>query len=334
MVPILAPVAAGIAAAGGAGLSVVGNALFDFALNPRAKRSILARSNTGETAGADTSVFADDPLRLQARAWFDEAKRDISIDVRDGGVLHGWRIWGEGVVPGLDGRRSPESPDEGHRYLILCHGYNGRPSDLAREAHVAHHAGLSVLLPAARGHERNADRYVGMGWLDADDLLIWIDALIAFDPDARIALYGVSMGGAEVMMASGLDLPPQVRCIVEDCGFSSVWDEFALQMRNLMHLPVRPLLDAAQTVCRARAGYGFREASAVERLRSARVPMLFMHGADDTFVPSSMLDEVYEACASPVKERVLFEGAGHGASSYVHSERYAATVGGFLSRHL
>ena len=334
MVHFLGPLAAGIAVAGGTGLGVVGNALFDFALNPRAKHSIMARINSGEATGADMSVFANDPVRIRARAWFDEAKRDIAIEAHDGGVLYGWRIWGEGVVPAPDGRRSPESTDEGHRYLILCHGYSGRPSDLAREAFVAHRAGYSVLLPAARGHERNDDRYVGMGWLDAYDLLAWIGALIAFDPQARIALYGVSMGGAEVMMASGLDLPPQVRCIVEDCGYTSVWDELAVQMRNLMHLPVHPLLDAAQVVCRARAGYGFSEASAVQRLRAARVPMLFIHGADDSFVPPAMLDAVYEACASPVKERVLFEGAAHGASSYTHPERYAATVEDFLSRHL
>lgn len=334
MVHVLGAVAAGIAIAGGAGLGIAGNALFDMALNPRAKHSIMARINSGEATGTDMSIFASDPSRSAARAWFDEAKRDISIAPRDGGVLHGWRVWGHGVVPAPDGRRSPESTDVDHRYLILCHGYSGRPSDLAREAHAAHRRGFSVLLPAARGHERNADRYVGMGWLDAYDLLAWIDALVDFDPDARIALYGVSMGGAEVMMASGLDLPPQVRCIIEDCGFTSVWDELAVQMRDLMHLPVSPLLDAAEAVCRARAGYGFREASARERLRSARVPMLFLHGADDSFVPPDMLDAVYEACASPVKERVLFEGAGHGASSYAHPERYTAIVEDFLSRHL
>lgn len=334
MIQVVGACAAGALALGGIGLSAVGGTLFDFALNPRAKRSIMARINSGAASGLDASVFAADPFRQEALTWFEEAKRPSEVPAFDHGTVHGWHVWGRGVVPGEDGRRSSASTDTEHRYLIMCHGYSGRPSDLCREALMAHRAGYSVVLPAARGHEANSDRYVGMGWLDAKDLLQWIQFVIDFDPEACIALYGVSMGGAEVMMASGLDLPAQVKCIVEDCGYTSVWDEFAVQMGNIMHLPVHPLLDAADAVCRMRAGYGFKEASAVAQLAHARVPMLFLHGSADTFVPFWMLDAVYEACASPQKEKVAFEGAGHGASSYAQPERYWQTVSGFLSRHL
>lgn len=334
MIQILGALAAGAAALGGAGLAAVGSALFDFALNPASGRSIMARINAGESSGLDVGAFASDPFRREARSWFEQARRDARIDAADGGSLLAWRVWGPGVVPGEDGRRSDVGEDTAHRYLILCHGYSGQPSDLAGEAMLAHRAGFSVILPAARGHERNRDRYVGMGWLDANDLVRWVQMVVDFDPAARIALYGVSMGAAEVMMASGLDLPAQVRCIVEDCGYTSVWDEFAVQMADLMHLPVHPLLDAAERVCRVRAGYGFREASAVDRLRRARVPMLFIHGTADTFVPYRMLDELYDACASEVKEKVSFEGAGHGASSQSDPGRYWDVVSGFLARHL
>lgn len=334
MIQIFGAIAAGAAALGGAGLTAVGSTLFDYALNPRATRSILAQTQSGASLGVDASVFSGDPARAEARAWFEQAKRDEYVVPRDGGELHGWRIWGPGVIPGPDGRRSGESTDTTHRYLILCHGYTGQPSDLALEARRAHGAGCSVVLPAARGHERNRDRYAGMGWLDASDLLLWIELIVRFDPQARIGLYGVSMGGAEVMMASGLDLPPQVRCIVEDCGYTSVWDEFELQIGEMMHLPAVPLLNAASAVCRARAGYGFKEASAVRRLARARVPMLFIHGTEDAFVPFEMLDRVFAACASPVKERLAVEGAGHGASAATDPARYQEVVGGFFDRCL
>lgn len=334
MIQALGVIASCAAAAGGAGLAVAGNALFDFALNPRAKHSIMARINDGEVTGVDAAAMGSDPALADARRWFEQSKRDISIRPHDGGELHGWRIWGPGVIPGDDGRRDGSSPDTAHRYLILCHGYSGQPSDLAREARAAHGMGCSVLLPAARGFERNRDRYVGMGWLDARDLVGWIDALVAFDPQARIGLFGVSMGAAEVMMASGAELPDNVRCIVADCGYTSVWDEFVVQMNDLMHLPIHPLLDAAEAVCRVRAGYGFKEASAVKRLARARVPMLFIHGTDDVFVPFRMLDEVYSACASPIKEKAVFEGAGHGACSYADPVRYRNLVFDFLTRYL
>lgn len=326
-----------LAVAGAAGLT--GSALFDFALNPHAKQSILARIGAGDVEGLDQSMLAGDPRRAQARAWFEDAKQHVEVPAHDGGPLRGWFLPADDIRATDDGRAlqagdgSTGAP-RGRVFGILCHGYAGRPSDLCIEAQMAHGYGISVILPAARGHERNDDRYVSMGYHDATDLLAWTRLITTFDPAARIALYGVSMGGAEVMMAAGLDLPEQVRCIVEDCGYTSVWDEFSVQIDMQLHLPAVPLLNAASAVCRARAGFGFKEASAQERLRSARVPMLFIHGSADTFVPFWMLDRVYEACASPVKERLVIEGAGHGLSSVTDPDRYWGTVGAFLVRHL
>ncbi len=311
-------------------LALAGSALVDLALNPRAKRSLAARAVAA--AGDGAGSFDDDPLYAHARAWFEDTRQDISLDLGREGVLHGWLLPACGASVGADG--ASIAAGEGHLYAVLCHGYAGTPADMSAPAYRAHQLGVTVLAPAARGFERNGDRLIGMGWLDAHDLLGWIGLITRADPDARIALYGVSMGGAEVMMASGLDLPRNVRCIVEDCGFTSVWDELALQMRALVHLPVRPLLDAASAACRLRAGYGFRRASALDAVRRTRVPMLFIHGTADTFVPYSMLDRLFNACASPAKERLAIEGAGHARAAVTDPERYYGCIGAFLARHL
>ena len=316
------------------GLLAVGNVLVDFALNPRAKHSIVSRIAAGDADGLDPGVITGDPLRAEALRWFEAAKQDISLSCGRDGILHGWAFPAEGVRVGTDGRLLARDAAPGGRYGILCHGYAGKPADVCIEAYLAHQQGVTVITPAARGFERNDDRLIGMGYLDAHDLLGWIGLITQADADARIALYGVSMGGAEVMMAAGEGLPANVRCIIEDCGYTSVWDEFAYQMRSMLHLPVHPLLDAAALMCRLRAGYGFRSASAVRSLARARVPMLFIHGTADTFVPYRMLDEVYAACANPVKERVAIEGAGHALASHTDRDRYYGAIGLFLQRFL
>ena len=304
---VLIPVFGALAAAGVGAAGVTGSALFDFALNPRSERSVMARLRAGEAEGFDSEAAASDPRRFEARRWFEESKQGVQIEASDGGSLRGWLLPAEGIRASDDGRVL-ESLDgatgepRGRVFGILCHGYSGRPSDLCIEAQIAHSFGITVLAPAARGHERNDDRYVTMGWRDANDLLGWIDLIRAFDPAARIVLYGVSMGGAEVMMASGLALPTNVRCIVEDCGYTSVWDEFSVQIGMQLKLPA--------------------------------VPMLFIHGSEDRFVPFWMLDRLYDACASPVKEKLIIEGAGHGLSSTVDPDRYWGTVGSFLQRYL
>lgn len=94
--------------------------------------------------------------------------------------------------------------------------------------------------PAARGHELSEGRYIGMGWLDRRDLMRWISLIVQTDPHARIVLHGVSMGATEVMMTVGEpDLPGNVCVAIEDCGFASVWDQFADNAVSMYHLPQR-----------------------------------------------------------------------------------------------
>lgn len=329
-------IAGGAAAVGAAGAGAVGNILYDFALNPRSKRSMAALIHAGSAAGVDADPFAGNPWRAEAFSWLMGARQSISVRSEDNHELMGWFALAEGAGIAFDETGAPHRTSDGasHLYAILAHGYAGDPTDMAVQAYLAHREGVSVLMPAARGHERNAALDISMGWLDAHDLLRWIELICSFDPAARIALYGISMGGAEVMMASGLDLPEQVRCIIEDCGYTSVWDEFAFQMGNTLHLSVSPLLDVANAVCRVRAGWSFKEASAVERLHAARVPMLFIHGSADEFVPFWMLDAVYDSCASQVKEKLVIEGAGHALASSVDPNRYWCAVSGFMGYHL
>lgn len=156
-----------------------------------------------------------------------------------------------------------------------------------------------------------------MGWPERRDVVRWCQQLIAEDPEAEIVLYGVSMGAATVMMASGeADLPVQVRCVIEDCGYTSVWDEFSGQLKELFGLPPFPVLNAADLVCRIRAGYSITEASALRQVERSVTPTLFIHGEEDTFVPFWMLEELYQA-ASCEKEKLAVPGAAHAESAAV-----------------
>lgn len=157
--------------------------------------------------------------------------------------------------------------------------------------------GFHVLAPDLRGHGESDGEYIGMGWHDRLDILQWIEEVIELDPYAEIVLFGVSMGGATVMMTSGEDLPPNVKVIVEDCGYSSVSDVFVYQLDDLFGLPEFPVMNAANTITNIRAGFDLYEASAVEQVAKSVKPILFIHGDQDTFVPYEMLEEVYAAAA-------------------------------------
>ena len=285
-------------------LAFVGNYLFRFALDPEFG-GMVSRNDDWDLTG--------DYL------WLDENSEDRWLTSHDGLKLHGLYL---------------AQPEESHKYVVACHGYGSIPQYMGRSAARFYEMGFNILAPAARAHERSEGRYVSMGWLERKDIVDWVGAIVEQDPDAQIVLYGISMGGATVMMTAGEDLPANVKCVVEDCGYTSVWDEFAGQLQEMFGLPTFPVLDAASLVTQVRAGFGFKEASAVEQLKKTTLPILFIHGEDDTFVPYWMLDVVYEACASPDKEKLSVPGAAHGEASWTDPELYWSTVDAFLGKHM
>lgn len=300
----LAVLAALLVLAAGA-LVFAGNYLFDFALDPNSPGGMIGgNQNWAEEAEG---------------AWIQENGEDRWLTSRDGLTLHALYV--------------PQA-ETSHRYVVGCHGYGSIPQLMSNSTIKFYEMGYNVLVPAARAHEQSGGTYVSMGWLERKDIVDWVNMLVEQDPQAEIVLYGISMGGATVMMTAGEELLSNVKCIIEDCGYSSVWDEFAGQLDELFGLPTFPVLDAASLVSQVRAGFGFKEASAVEQLKRASVPMLFIHGEDDTFVPYWMLDVVYEACASPEKERLSVPGAGHGKASSVDPALYWSAVEDFLAKHM
>lgn len=301
----LAVLAALLVLAAGA-LVFAGNYLFDFALDPNSPGGMIGGNQNWAEEAEGT--------------WIQENGEDRWLTSRDGLALHALYV--------------PQA-ETSHRYVVGCHGYGSIPQLMSNSTIKFYEMGYNVLVPAARAHEQSGGTYVSMGWLERKDIVDWVNMLVEQDSEAEIVLYGISMGGATVMMTAGeADLSPNVKCIIEDCGYSSVWDEFAGQLDELFGLPTFPVLDAASLVTQLRAGYGFQEASAVEQLKKTSLPMLFIHGEEDTFVPYAMLDVVYQACASPEKELLSIPSAEHGEASSVDPERYWSTVEAFLAKHM
>lgn len=221
----------------------------------------------------------------------------------------------------------------GDPWVILCHGYTGRAEDMADFARRFHDRGYQVLMPDARGHGKSEGDYIGMGWPDRRDIVRWAQYLVWKEQAGQVVLLGVSMGGATVMMASGEELPAQVCAIVEDCGFTSAWDEFHYQLKMLFHLPAFPLLHVTELYTRVKAGFSLLQASALKQVTKCRVPMLFIHGKKDTFVPFGMLQPLYEAANCP-KECFVVENAGHGESKMAEPVVYWDRIFGFLGQYV
>ncbi len=223
-------------------------------------------------------------------------------------------------------------PAAGARRTVLCfHGYTseGR-NDFPCIAKFYLEQGYNVLLVDERAHGRSEGIYIGFGCLDRYDVLTWLDYLLErFGAEEEFILHGMSMVGATVLLLSGYSLPLQVKGIVSDCGFTSAWDVFTSVLHNMYHMPAFPIMQISDRMAREKAGYGLAECNAVEEVRKATVPILFIHGAADTFVPSRMCRELYDACASG-KNILIIEGAAHAEAYHKDTEAYEGALKKFL----
>lgn len=201
-----------------------------------------------------------------------------------------------------------------------------------------HEMGFNVLLPHFFAHGESDGDHIDMGWLDHLDMMRWIDvANNMFRGDStqtQIVVHGISMGGFTTMCISGEKCPPCVKCFVEDCGYTSVWDEFASEMHNEFNLPAFPLMHTTSLLCKMRYGWAFDEASAIDQLKKSTLPMLFIHGDADNFVPYSMLDRLYAAKQHGYKEKYVAHGTEHARAYTNHPEEYTQRVVSFVTRFI
>ena len=215
------------------------------------------------------------------------------------------------------------------KWAIVLHGYHSNPDSVLSIGMHFSEEGYNVLIPSMRASNDSEGQYIGMGWLDKDDLQCWINLIIEQNDNAEIILHGSSMGAATVLMASGDELPSNVKAIIEDSGYTSVWDIFASEAKARFNLPTFPILNMFELVANIRAKYDIKEASAVEQVKKSNVPILFIHGDSDDFVPEYMCEELYEA-ANCRKDKLIIHNAGHTESRYKEPDTYYNKIFDFL----
>ena len=235
--------AASAGAAVGAAYLAVGNAIFNKTMS---KKSIAKKM--------DEKKNEYDGITKEGMKWYDSASpAKVKIVTPRGGYVHGEIILAD------------EPSDV---WVIVIHGYTGSPRRMGSFGKRFHEMGYNCLFPYLCGHGASESNYVTMGWNDRIDIKAWIDYIINENANAKIVLFGLSMGAATVMMTTGEPLESNVVCAIEDCGYTSVWDECRANMKDAYGLPTFPFLSAARSATMLRAGYDMKKASCIERSRA------------------------------------------------------------------
>jgi fermentation-respiration switch protein FrsA (DUF1100 family) len=218
---------------------------------------------------------------------------------------------------------------------VIVHGYTDNAIRIMQIGYMYNHdLDYNILLPDLQGHGLSEGDAIQMGWKDRLDVLRWMDVAHSIYGDGiRMVIHGISMGAATTMMVSGEPQKEYVKCFVEDCGYTSVWDEFSQELRTQFGLPEFPLLYVASWICKQKYGWGFKEASSLNQVKKCHLPMFFIHGDADTYVPTRMVYPLYEAKPEP-KECWIVPGAKHAVSYRENKEEYTARIKAFVDKYM
>lgn len=292
-----------------------GNYLVGFALRPENRGKDLEGSMKELKANYPSIVQWVDSLEAH------RALKDTFLTAPDGVKLHAYYV---------------KAASHTGKTAMIVHGYTDNAIRMFHIGYLYHHdLGYNIIVPDLRYSGLSEGDAIQMGWLDRKDVEMWIRHAsdILKNDSLQMVVHGISMGAATTMMISGDPQADFVKCFVEDCGYTSVWDQFKKQLNEQFSLPAFPILYVASGICQWRYGWGFKEASALEQVRKSTLPMLFIHGEKDTYVPTFMVQRLYDAKKGE-KQLWIAPAAEHAASYRLHPEEYTRRVHAFLQQYI
>lgn len=295
--------------------------MLDFALAPDAERT--------DTAASFRQLVEKHP---EVKPWLDSLNQrgalcDTFINMPSGERHHGYFI-----RQATDStKNAADSTTMSRPVAIVVHGWRDTAIKFMTIARIYEQTGYHVLMPDLHAHGLSEGEAVQMGWKDRKDVLHWMTVASKLFGTNDFVIHGVSMGAATTMCVSGEKMPECVKTVrfVEDCGYTSVWDEFSYELKEEFGLSDFPILYASSLLCKIKYGWSFGEASSIKQVGKCPYPMLFIHGDDDTFVPSEMVHPLYEAKQGE-KDLWITKGTKHAQSYSDYREEYIQRVRAFI----
>ena len=215
--------------------------------------------------------------------------------------------------------------------VILFHGYRSSSSrDFSCALKLYTDLGFNVLLVDQRAHGRSEGRLITFGVKESRDVVSWIDFVNKKYSPEKILIGGMSMGATTVLLAAGMKLPENVKAVVADCGYTSPVEIIKTVAKNFLKIKADIFIPFLNAFCRIFGSFSIKGVSTLKSLEKCELPIIFIHGKADTFVPCEMSQEAFAVCNE--KSRIVtVEKAYHGMSFLVDENEITNQLRDFLT---
>ena len=221
--------------------------------------------------------------------------------------------------------------------IIVFHGYRSFGArDFCQQLPILHEAGYNIMLVDQRSHGKSEGKYICYGTKECKDAVLWRKkASELYGNEMPIALFGLSMGGATVLMASG-EIPnddKQVKCVIADCPFYDAQGIITHVLWKYFKIYPKPIIHFVKFWCRFVADFNLNSPTCSEQAKKSSLPFLIFHGKNDEFVPTECSIKLAKEIGESAK-LVLVDEARHAEAIYYNGELYKAELLTFLSKYM
>ncbi|MFV0480019.1 MAG: alpha/beta hydrolase [Anaerorhabdus sp.] len=250
------------------------------------------------------------PNKLENDFWFENIKKE--------------KQWILGEKDMLLHAVSLRNERPSHRWVICAHGYGFYGTQILDLTRKFYDQGYHCLLPDFRAHGESEGQYSTLGWKEREEVQSWINWIIKEDPSAEIVLHGVSIGANAVLNAAGENLPSNVKCIISDSAYSTLTQLLKYQIEQYLKLPLNILIPGVTILASWKAKFSVEEANTIEQVKKIKIPVLFIHGESDSFVPSSMVFDLFYECNT--KKDLVTYSQGRHADAFLQYDYFEKVI--------
>ncbi|NLR90826.1 alpha/beta hydrolase [Flammeovirga agarivorans] len=215
--------------------------------------------------------------------------------------------------------------------VIMVHGVTHDRWRMMRYAQIYLKNGIDVVLYDHRKHGLSGGNEVSFSYFESRDLEKIVQWTKQKKPSDIIAAHGESLGAATVCSHSGInETTHSVNFYISDCAFSDTKNLLVLRAKEDFGMPNIGFVDTTSLLAKIRAGFYFADASPIKGIRQSKVPVLFIHGKADTYIPMEMSQELYDAKSQGAKFIWFVDKAEHARSITTAPVEYEKKVMNYI----
>lgn len=298
------------------GTLIVGNYFYNYALTRDGVEKNMSKLENSE----GMPDFDEFKKTLDPKWWDKHNAERISIESFDGLNLSALYVKNE---------------VETNKIVIFSHGYSASATSMVLYAPTYYDLGYDVISVDNRSHGKSEGDIIGMGYFESKDMLSWINKAIEIKgDDCEIVLHGVSMGASTMCSVSNKDIEKNVKCIISDCAYDNAEEVYTHLLKSEYNLPKFPIINALELICKVRGNYLLSDADITNSVANSKVPILFIHGSEDTFVPVYMAKNLYNATPKDKRELYIVNGASHAASIMINKDEYIEKITDWIVKYV